>query len=188
MRSADRTGTMVLAVRRWRRQAEAADVAQPTASTTRWRVSVMPSGERSMGSSWTQRVPITCRAANSPWWRRSPCVGRLVLQLIEELQRRGLGVRRAHLISKRSTVRGRRSVQHGEASARCRVADEAVLWRRSSPGSGSEADPVRGDDRAAGGAPGIVIAGRGGCYRRYAADRYLRQPKPACVSGDTTAS
>ena len=41
--AAERTGTMALAVRRWRRQIEANDFGQPTASTTRWRVSVMPS-------------------------------------------------------------------------------------------------------------------------------------------------
>jgi protein ImuA len=41
--AAERTGTMALAVRRWRRQTEACDFGQPTASTTRWRVSVMPS-------------------------------------------------------------------------------------------------------------------------------------------------
>jgi protein ImuA len=42
---AERTGTIALAVRRWRRQTEANDFGQPTASTTRWRVSVMPSEE-----------------------------------------------------------------------------------------------------------------------------------------------
>ena len=34
---------MGLVVRRWRRQSEAKDYGQPTASTTRWRVSVLPS-------------------------------------------------------------------------------------------------------------------------------------------------
>ncbi len=43
--AAERTGTMALAVRRWRRQTEAGDFGQPTASTTRWRVSVMPSDD-----------------------------------------------------------------------------------------------------------------------------------------------
>ena len=42
---AERTGTIALAVRRWRRQTEAHDFGQPTASTTRWRVSVLPSEE-----------------------------------------------------------------------------------------------------------------------------------------------
>lgn len=43
--AAERTGTMALVVRRWRRQTEARDFGQPTASTTRWRVTVMPSEE-----------------------------------------------------------------------------------------------------------------------------------------------
>lgn len=43
--AAERTGTMALTVRRWRRQTEANDFGQPTASTTRWRVSVLPSEE-----------------------------------------------------------------------------------------------------------------------------------------------
>ncbi|CAI9119195.1 ImuA family protein [Brytella acorum] len=41
--AAERTGTIGLAIRRWRRQTEAADFGQPTASTTRWRISVLPS-------------------------------------------------------------------------------------------------------------------------------------------------
>ncbi|MGM5008952.1 ImuA family protein [Rhizobium sp. 969_B3_N1_2] len=43
--AAEKTGTMALAVRRWRRQTEASDFGQPTAATTRWRVSVIPSEE-----------------------------------------------------------------------------------------------------------------------------------------------
>ncbi len=42
---AERSGTIALAVRRWRRQTEANDFGQPTASATRWRVSVLPSQE-----------------------------------------------------------------------------------------------------------------------------------------------
>jgi len=42
---AERTGTMAIAVRRWRRQTEASDFGQPTAAMTRWRVSVLPSEE-----------------------------------------------------------------------------------------------------------------------------------------------
>ncbi|MCH4091864.1 ImuA family protein [Acetobacter sp.] len=41
--AAEGTGTIGIALRRWRRQTEAADFGQPTASTTRWRVSVLPS-------------------------------------------------------------------------------------------------------------------------------------------------
>lgn len=41
--AAEKTGTLALAVRRWRRQTEAGDYGNPTASTTRWRISVLPS-------------------------------------------------------------------------------------------------------------------------------------------------
>lgn len=40
--AAESTGTIGIAVRRWRRQTEAADFGQPTASTTRWRVTALP--------------------------------------------------------------------------------------------------------------------------------------------------
>jgi protein ImuA len=42
--AAESSGTVGLALRRWRRQAEASDFGQPTAASTRWRVSVLPSG------------------------------------------------------------------------------------------------------------------------------------------------
>lgn len=41
--AAEASGTMAIAVRRWRRQTEAADFGQPTASVTRWQVSALPS-------------------------------------------------------------------------------------------------------------------------------------------------
>lgn len=41
--AAEKTGTLGLIVRRWRRQAEATDFGHPTAASTRWRVSGMPS-------------------------------------------------------------------------------------------------------------------------------------------------
>ena len=41
--AAESSGTLGLAVRRWRRQAEAADFGQPTTAVTRWRVSAPPS-------------------------------------------------------------------------------------------------------------------------------------------------
>jgi protein ImuA len=43
--AAEKSGTMGIVVRRWRRQTEANDFGQPTASVTRWRVSVLPSEE-----------------------------------------------------------------------------------------------------------------------------------------------
>jgi len=41
--AAESSGVIGLAVRRWRRQTEAADFGMPTAATTRWRVSALPS-------------------------------------------------------------------------------------------------------------------------------------------------
>ncbi|BCB22217.1 damage-inducible protein [Bosea sp. ANAM02] len=41
--AAEGTGAIGLALRRWRRQADAADFGQPTAAMTRWRVSSIPS-------------------------------------------------------------------------------------------------------------------------------------------------
>jgi len=40
---AEASGTLAIAIRRWRRMAEASDFGQPTASVTRWRVSALPS-------------------------------------------------------------------------------------------------------------------------------------------------
>jgi protein ImuA len=41
--AAECSGVIGLALRRWQRQAQAAEFRQPTAATTRWRVSVLPS-------------------------------------------------------------------------------------------------------------------------------------------------
>src|SRR5579871_4387354 len=41
--AAEASGTIGIALRRWRRQTEASDFGQPTAATTRWRVSALPS-------------------------------------------------------------------------------------------------------------------------------------------------
>lgn len=41
--AAEATGTLGIAVRRWRRSADAVDYGQPTAAVTRWRVTAMPS-------------------------------------------------------------------------------------------------------------------------------------------------
>lgn len=43
MFASEGTGTIGLALRRWRRQADSMDFGQPTAAATRWRVSVLPS-------------------------------------------------------------------------------------------------------------------------------------------------
>ncbi len=41
--AAEGTGTIGIALRRWRRHTEAADFGQPTAAMTRWRISMLPS-------------------------------------------------------------------------------------------------------------------------------------------------
>jgi protein ImuA len=41
--AAEASGTLAIAIRRWRRSAEAYDFGQPTASATRWRISALPS-------------------------------------------------------------------------------------------------------------------------------------------------
>ncbi len=41
--AAEKSGTLGLVIRRWRRQSEASDFGSPTAAATRWRISVLPS-------------------------------------------------------------------------------------------------------------------------------------------------
>ncbi|MBX3576265.1 MAG: damage-inducible protein [Rhizobiaceae bacterium] len=41
--AAEGSNSLAVAIRRWRRQTEASDFGQPTAASTRWRVSVLPS-------------------------------------------------------------------------------------------------------------------------------------------------
>jgi len=54
--AAETTGTLALAVRRWRRQVDAKDFGNPTAAYTRWRVTEMPSA----------RLPV--RGTGRPRW------------------------------------------------------------------------------------------------------------------------
>lgn len=46
--AAEGSGTLGLALRRWRRQADASDFGQPTAAKTRWRISALPSAPLSV--------------------------------------------------------------------------------------------------------------------------------------------
>ncbi len=66
--AAESSGTMGIAIRRWRRQAEASDFGQPTASVTRWRVSVLPSAPLPVPgvgrARWLVEL-IRCRAGES---------------------------------------------------------------------------------------------------------------------------
>jgi protein ImuA len=63
--AAESSGSVGLAIRRWRRQSEAADFGQPTASVTRWRVTALPSSPLpvpGVGRARWQLELIRCRA------------------------------------------------------------------------------------------------------------------------------
>jgi protein ImuA len=81
---AEGSGTVGLALRRWRRQTEAADFGQPTAATTRWRISVLPSEPLPVPGigrhRWLVEL-IRCRAGESADFELEACddTGRLAL-------------------------------------------------------------------------------------------------------------
>ena len=74
--AAESSGTMGIAIRRWRRQTEAGDFGQPTASVTRWRVSVMPSAALPVPglgrARWLVEL-IRCRAGESADFEVEAC-------------------------------------------------------------------------------------------------------------------
>jgi len=82
--AAEGSGVIGIAIRRWRRQTEAADFGQPTASVTRWRVSVLPSTPLpvpGVGRARWQVELIRCRAGESADFEVEACdaKGRLAL-------------------------------------------------------------------------------------------------------------
>lgn len=82
--AAEGSGVIGIAIRRWRRQTEAADFGQPTASVTRWRVSVLPSTPLpvpGVGRARWQIELIRCRAGESADFEVEACdaKGRLAL-------------------------------------------------------------------------------------------------------------
>lgn len=83
--AAESSGTLGIALRRWRRVNEAADLAQPTASMTRWRVSVLPSQPLPVPgvghARWFVEL-IRCRAGESADFEVEACdaKGRLTLK------------------------------------------------------------------------------------------------------------
>lgn len=82
--AAEEGGTIGLAIRRWRRQIEAADFGQPTAAVTRWRISVLPSAPLPVPgvgrARWLLEL-IRCRAGESADFEVEACdaKGRLAL-------------------------------------------------------------------------------------------------------------
>jgi protein ImuA len=82
--AAEGSGTIGIAIRRWRRPAEAADFGLPTASVTRWRVSALPSTPLpvpGVGRPRWQLELIRCRAGESADFEVEACdaKGRLTL-------------------------------------------------------------------------------------------------------------
>jgi protein ImuA len=82
--AAEGSGTIGIAIRRWRRPAEAADFGQPTASVTRWRVSALPSTPLpvpGVGRPRWQLELIRCRAGESADFEVEACdaKGRLAI-------------------------------------------------------------------------------------------------------------
>jgi protein ImuA len=82
--AAEQSGTLGIAIRRWRRQADAADFGQPTASATRWRVTVLPATPLPVPgvgrALWLVEL-IRCRAGESADFELEACdaKGRLAL-------------------------------------------------------------------------------------------------------------
>ena len=74
--AAEGTGTIGIAIRRWRRQTDAGDFGQPTASVTRWRVSVLPSHPLPVPgidrARWLVEL-IRCRAGESADFEVEAC-------------------------------------------------------------------------------------------------------------------
>jgi len=82
--AAEGSGAIGLAVRRWRRQAEAAGFSQPTAAMTRWRVSAMPSTPlpvTGVGRARWRLELLRCRRGESAEFEVEACdaQGRLAL-------------------------------------------------------------------------------------------------------------
>jgi protein ImuA len=100
--AAEGSGAIGIAIRRWRRQTEAADFGQPTAAVTRWRVSALPSTPLpvpGVGRARWQLELIRCRAGESADFEVEACdaKGRLALpsDLVHGSGQKEIGHRRA---------------------------------------------------------------------------------------------
>ncbi|MCI0737185.1 MAG: damage-inducible protein, partial [Beijerinckiaceae bacterium] len=85
--AAEASGVPALVIRRWRTPAAAADFGQPTAATTRWRISALPSSPLPVAGvgrpRWLVEL-IRCRAGDCAEWELEACdaKGRLALPAV----------------------------------------------------------------------------------------------------------
>jgi protein ImuA len=98
--AAEGSGVIGLALRRWRRQVEAAEFRQLTASTTRWRVSALPSTPLpvpGVGRARWRLELLRCRGGESAEFEVEACDAQGRLALPAELAYRpGRATRAAH--------------------------------------------------------------------------------------------
>jgi len=106
--AAEGSGSIGLAVRRWRRQREATDFGLPTASMTRWRVSALPSPPLpvpGVGHARWRLELVRCRRGESAEFEVKACdaQGRLALpsELIQRSAAAGISRRNKLQIAKR---------------------------------------------------------------------------------------
>lgn len=100
--AAETSGAIGIAIRRWRRQTEAVDFGQPTASVTRWRVSVLPSAPLPVPgvgrARWLLEL-MRCRAGEAADFEVEACdaKGRLAFptNLVDRPAEKEIGRRRA---------------------------------------------------------------------------------------------
>jgi protein ImuA len=100
--AAECSGTLGIAIRHWRRHTEAVDFGQPTASVTRWRVSVLPATPLlvpGVGRARWHLELIRCRAGENADFEVEACdaKGRLALpsDLVHGSGQKEIGRRRA---------------------------------------------------------------------------------------------
>jgi protein ImuA len=88
--AAEGSGVIGLALRRWRRPAQAAEFSQPSAATTRWRISALPSTPlpvSGIGRARWRLELIRCRRGESATFEVEACDANLRLTLPSELDR-----------------------------------------------------------------------------------------------------
>jgi protein ImuA len=86
--AAEGSGTIGIAIRRWHRPTEAADFGQPTASVTRWRVTVLPATPLpvpGVGRPRWQLELIRCRAGENADFEVEACDAKGRLALLSNL-------------------------------------------------------------------------------------------------------